>query len=60
MAGDALALPQLLAGRERSFDVVTLLDVIEHVRDPVGLLRDAAAFVAPGGCCWSTHPTTPA
>jgi 2-polyprenyl-3-methyl-5-hydroxy-6-metoxy-1,4-benzoquinol methylase len=49
VAGDALALPQLLAGRERGFDVVTLLDVIEHVRDPVGLLRDAAAFVAPGG-----------
>lgn len=49
VAGDAIALPQLLAGRERSFNVVTLLDVIEHVRDPVGLLRDAASFVAPGG-----------
>lgn len=49
VVGDALALPRLLAGRERSFDVVTLLDVIEHVRDPIGLLRDAATFVAPGG-----------
>ena len=49
VAGDALTLPQLLAGRERSFDVVTLLDVIEHVRDPIRLLRDAASFVAPGG-----------
>lgn len=49
VAGDALALPRLLAGRERSFDMVTLLDVIEHMRDPVQLLRDAATFVAPGG-----------
>ncbi|WP_298370910.1 class I SAM-dependent methyltransferase [Azospirillum sp.] len=49
VAGDALALPRLLVGRERSFDVVTLLDVIEHVRTPVQLLRDAATFVAPGG-----------
>lgn len=49
VAGDALALPELMAGREHSFMVVTLLDVIEHVRDPVQLLRAAASFVAPGG-----------
>lgn len=36
-----------LAGRR--FDIVTLVDVIEHVVDPVGLLRDAAAALSPGG-----------
>ena len=49
LAGDAQALPELLAGREETFDVVTLLDLIEHVRDPVTLLREAANFLAPGG-----------
>jgi 2-polyprenyl-3-methyl-5-hydroxy-6-metoxy-1,4-benzoquinol methylase len=33
----------------RTFDVVTVIDVIEHVDDPVGLLRDAAHHLAPGG-----------
>ncbi len=36
-----------LAGRR--FDAVFLVDVIEHVADPVGLLRSAAELVAPGG-----------
>lgn len=36
-----------LAGRE--FDVVTLLDVIEHVSDPVKLLKLGAAHVKRGG-----------
>lgn len=34
----------------RRFDVVTIVDVIEHVDDPVGLLRLAAAHLAEGGC----------
>jgi SAM-dependent methyltransferase len=33
----------------RPYDVVTLIDVIEHVSDPVELLRQAAAHLAPGG-----------
>jgi 2-polyprenyl-3-methyl-5-hydroxy-6-metoxy-1,4-benzoquinol methylase len=49
IAGDALALPTLLAGREGGFDAVTMLDLIEHVLDPIQLLRDAASFVKPGG-----------
>jgi SAM-dependent methyltransferase len=31
------------------YDVVTLIDVIEHVSDPVGLLREAAGHLAPEG-----------
>jgi 2-polyprenyl-3-methyl-5-hydroxy-6-metoxy-1,4-benzoquinol methylase len=33
----------------RRFDVVFLVDVIEHVADPVGLLRHAANVMAPDG-----------
>lgn len=31
------------------FDVVTLVDVIEHVEDPVDLLRNATRLLRPGG-----------
>jgi 2-polyprenyl-3-methyl-5-hydroxy-6-metoxy-1,4-benzoquinol methylase len=34
---------------EPEFDVVTILDVIEHVSDPVGTLRSARAALRPGG-----------
>lgn len=33
----------------RTFDIVTLIDVIEHVADPVGLLRDCGRALAPDG-----------
>ncbi len=33
----------------RTFDVVTLVDVIEHVPDPVNLLRHSAARLSPDG-----------
>src|SRR5690606_19629035 len=36
-----------LAGRK--FDLVTVVDVIEHVTDPVALLRHAAAHLDAGG-----------
>lgn len=49
LAGAAEDLPRLLADREKTFDAVTLLDVIEHVPDPVGLLRLAARQLAPDG-----------
>lgn len=34
---------------DRSFDAVTLLDVIEHVEDHVGALRECARVLRPGG-----------
>ena len=37
-------------------DVVTCVDVIEHVQDPVGLLHQLAAQVAPGGWVVVTTP----
>jgi len=33
----------------RGFDLITLVDVIEHVPDPVGLLKDAGKALRPGG-----------
>jgi SAM-dependent methyltransferase len=35
--------------RPGPFDVITLIDVIEHVQDPVGLLRAVAPLLAPDG-----------
>lgn len=34
---------------KKSFDVITLIDVIEHVTNPVGLLKDAANALSPDG-----------
>jgi SAM-dependent methyltransferase len=48
-AGD-LDLPQA------HFDVVSLIEVIEHVDDPDGLLADAARLVRPGGAVYLTTP----
>jgi 2-polyprenyl-3-methyl-5-hydroxy-6-metoxy-1,4-benzoquinol methylase len=38
------------------FDAVTMWDVIEHVPDPVGLLRDAHDRLTPGGWLWLATP----
>ncbi len=38
----------LATGSER-FDAVLVMEVVEHVRDVQGFLRDAASVVAPGG-----------
>jgi 2-polyprenyl-3-methyl-5-hydroxy-6-metoxy-1,4-benzoquinol methylase len=40
----------------RTFDLVTLVDVIEHVSDPVGLLRECARYMAPGGAILVVTP----
>jgi 2-polyprenyl-3-methyl-5-hydroxy-6-metoxy-1,4-benzoquinol methylase len=41
---------------EREFDVVTLSHVIEHVHDPVGMLRKALRLLKPGGLMWIATP----
>lgn len=41
---------------ERVFDLVTLSHVIEHVPDPVALLRDCRARLSPGGRLVVTTP----
>lgn len=43
-----------------SFDIALLLDVIEHVEDDVGLVRDVAARVRPGGHVLVSVPAWPA
>ena len=34
---------------EKPFDLVSMIDVIEHVRDPVATIKHAAELMAPGG-----------
>ncbi len=56
LAGDTADL-SALGGR--TFDVVLLLDVLEHVKDDIGALRSAQAALAPGGNLVITVPADP-
>ena len=41
---------------DESFDVVSLVEVVEHVDDPMGLLRGAGRLLRPGGAAYVTTP----
>lgn len=41
---------------DESFDVVTVLSVLEHANDPRRLLRDVARVLKPGGCLYLITP----
>lgn len=45
-----------LASTGRRFDVITLSHVIEHVHDPLALLRSARTLLADGGYFWIETP----
>ena len=42
-----------------AFDIVTMLDVVEHIEEDVQVLRDAHAIVKPGGHLLVTVPAFP-
>ena len=39
-----------------AFDIITLAHVIEHVHEPIHLLRDCLRLLKPGGCLWIETP----
>ena len=41
---------------ERGFDVVTVVEVVEHLADPESLLQDVARLLRPGGAVYLTTP----
>jgi 2-polyprenyl-3-methyl-5-hydroxy-6-metoxy-1,4-benzoquinol methylase len=41
---------------EESFDVISLVEVLEHVNDPAGLIHDAKRLLRPGGAVYVTTP----
>jgi SAM-dependent methyltransferase len=50
-AGHAIhgSIPELVSAYPEGFHAATLLNVLEHVHDPVGVLRSAHAALRPGG-----------
>jgi 2-polyprenyl-3-methyl-5-hydroxy-6-metoxy-1,4-benzoquinol methylase len=41
---------------ERRFDLILMMNIIEHVPDPRAVLEKAAALLAPGGVIWMKTP----
>lgn len=44
------------ADQPASFDVITMSHVIEHVYDPIDVLKQANTLLKPGGCLWLDTP----
>jgi len=53
----AAPLEELAESMPGAFDVVTMAHVIEHVADPVSLLRAARAVLRPNGTLWLVTPS---
>ncbi|MEK7765581.1 MAG: class I SAM-dependent methyltransferase [bacterium] len=52
--------PDRLPFPDGRFDLITCLDVIEHVKDDVGMLREMCRVLKPGGAAFFTTPAFPA
>ncbi len=37
--------------KENSFDVITMIELIEHIKDPVNFIKKTASILKPGGLC---------
>jgi SAM-dependent methyltransferase len=48
--------PDVVAGRDERFDLITFNDVLEHVVDPWGVLDRCRGLLAPGGAVLATIP----
>ena len=48
-----------LSASDQRYDAVTLTDVLEHIPDPVSMLRTACALLAPGGSIAVKVPSAP-
>ena len=47
---ETISAEELAAARPASFDVVTCMEMLEHVPDPAAIVRAASELVRPGGC----------
>ncbi len=51
-------LQDLKPAKTGSFDLITFFQVIEHVSDPVGVMKEAASFLNRGGCISMAVPSS--